>query len=81
LPRIDRRFTVLFSEEEILLLKKQAKIRGISSGELIRIAVQNEIYGKSFSDKLTALRKLYNLGKNSVDLLQSEEHPPTSKKS
>lgn len=61
MPKIDKRFTVLFSEEEILLLKEQASARGLSSGELVRIAVQNEITKKSSYDKINALRRIHNL--------------------
>jgi hypothetical protein len=66
LARIDKRFTVLFTEEELQLLKLQASRRGLSSGELVRIAVQNEITQKSNWDKIQALRRIYKLGKESI---------------
>lgn len=64
LAKIDKRFTVLFSEEEVMLLKDQARTRGMSSGELVRVAVQNELTSKSSYDKITALRRIYNIGYN-----------------
>lgn len=66
MARIDKRFTVLFTEEELQLLKLQASRRGLSSGELVRIAVQNEITQKSNWDKIQALRRIYKLGKESI---------------
>jgi hypothetical protein len=61
LAKIDKRFTILFSEEEILLLKEQARARGLSSGELVRKAVQNEITKKSSYDKINALHRIHQL--------------------
>lgn len=61
MAKVTNRFTVLFSDEELLLLKDQAQIRGLSAGELVRHAVQNEITGRSNYDKLNALRKIHSL--------------------
>ncbi|MCG6150124.1 CopG family transcriptional regulator [Leptospira levettii] len=47
MAKIDKRFQILLSEEEQILLKNEATRRGISQGELIRLALQNEIIQKS----------------------------------
>lgn len=69
--KVDKRFTVLFSQEEILLLKDQARVRGISAGELVRLAVQNEIYRKSSFDRILAIGNIAELGRKS---LLEQEH-------
>ncbi|MCG9876700.1 MAG: CopG family transcriptional regulator [Leptospiraceae bacterium] len=65
MSKVDKRFTILFSDEELMLLKANANLRGMSVGELVRVSVQNEITQKSVADKLRALHKIYNLGKQS----------------
>lgn len=65
MSKVDKRFTILFSDEELMLLKANANLRGMSVGELVRVSVQNEITQKSVADKLRALQKIYNLGKQS----------------
>lgn len=62
MSKIDKRFTILFSDEELMLLKHNANLRGMSVGELVRVSVQNEITHKSIADKLRALQKIYELG-------------------
>lgn len=47
MAKIDKRFQILLSEEEQILLKNEASRRGISGGELIRLALKNEIIQKS----------------------------------
>ncbi|PJZ84129.1 CopG family transcriptional regulator [Leptospira harrisiae] len=47
MAKIDKRFQILLSEEEQILLKNEASRRGISGGELIRMALKNEIIQKS----------------------------------
>ncbi|MCW7497794.1 CopG family transcriptional regulator [Leptospira levettii] len=47
MAKIDKRFQILLSEEEQILLKNEATRRGISQGELIRLALKNEIIQKS----------------------------------
>ncbi|MCC5814879.1 MAG: ribbon-helix-helix protein, CopG family [Leptospira sp.] len=66
MAKIDKRFTILFSEEEILLLKEQARARGLSSGELVRKAVQNEITKKSSYDKINALHRIHQIFANKI---------------
>ncbi|TGN17681.1 CopG family transcriptional regulator [Leptospira idonii] len=58
MPKIDKRFQILFSEEEILLLKNEADKRGISQGELLRLALRNEITQKSNFTRIRAIRNL-----------------------
>ncbi|MBM9545981.1 CopG family transcriptional regulator [Leptospira sp. 201903074] len=47
MAKIDKRFQILLSEEEQILLKNEASRRGVSQGELIRLALKNEIIQKS----------------------------------
>ncbi|GBF41646.1 hypothetical protein LPTSP2_09260 [Leptospira ellinghausenii] len=47
MAKIDKRFQILLSEEEQRLLKNEATRRAISQGELIRLALKNEIIQKS----------------------------------
>ncbi|EMY59987.1 CopG family transcriptional regulator [Leptospira terpstrae] len=47
MAKIDKRFQILLSEEEQILLKNEASRRGVSQGELIRMALKNEIIQKS----------------------------------
>lgn len=47
MAKIDKRFQILLSEEEQILLKNEATRRGVSQGELIRMALKNEIIQKS----------------------------------
>ncbi|BDA79505.1 hypothetical protein LPTSP3_g24350 [Leptospira kobayashii] len=61
MAKIDKRFQILFSEEEILLLKNEADKRGISQGELLRLALRNEITQKSDFTRIKALRTITEL--------------------
>jgi|JI8StandDraft_2_1071088.scaffolds.fasta_scaffold68078_2 hypothetical protein len=58
MAKIDKRFQILFSEEEILLLKNEAEKRGISQAELLRLALRNEITQKSDFTRIKAIRSL-----------------------
>ncbi len=58
MAKIDKRFQILFSDEEILLLKNEAERRGISQAELLRLALRNEITKKSDFTRIKALRSL-----------------------
>lgn len=63
MAKIDKRFQILLSEEEQILLKNEASRRGVSQGELIRMALKNEIIQKSELLKrqaLTALTELFD---------------------
>ncbi|MCB1157602.1 MAG: CopG family transcriptional regulator [Leptospiraceae bacterium] len=56
-----RRFQILFSELEFEVLRKEAEKRNISSAELIRYSLQNELQLHSSYDRLMALRGLFEL--------------------
>ncbi|GBF49768.1 ribbon-helix-helix protein, CopG family [Leptospira ryugenii] len=58
MAKIDKRFQILFSEEEIQLLKKESDRRGISQAELLRLALRNEVTKKSDLTKWKALKAL-----------------------
>lgn len=58
MAKIDKRFQILFSDEEILLLKNEAEKRGISQGELLRLALRNEVTHKSDFLRIKAIRIL-----------------------
>jgi len=58
MAKIDKRFQILFSEEEILLLKNESEKRGISQAELLRLALRNEITQKSDFIRIKAIRSL-----------------------
>ena len=59
--KIEKRFQLLLTDEELMLLKQEAENRGISSGELIRISLKHEISNKQVYDKLDALHILCSL--------------------
>ncbi|EKJ88017.1 CopG family transcriptional regulator [Leptospira meyeri] len=61
MAKIDKRFQILLSEEEQILLKNEASRRGISQGELIRMALKNEIIQKSELVRRKALISLTEL--------------------
>ncbi|MCW7468011.1 CopG family transcriptional regulator [Leptospira kanakyensis] len=58
MAKIDKRFQILLSEEEQILLKNEASRRGVSGGELIRMALKNEIIQKSELVRRNALVSL-----------------------
>ncbi len=62
MAKIDKRFTILFSDEELKLLKHNAQLRGMSAAELIRVSLQNEVTQKSSVDRINALKRIYRLG-------------------
>ncbi|PJZ45062.1 CopG family transcriptional regulator [Leptospira brenneri] len=61
MAKIDKRFQILLSEEEQVLLKNEASRRGISAAELIRMALKNEIIQKSELVRRKALLTLTEL--------------------
>ncbi|MCG6153245.1 CopG family transcriptional regulator [Leptospira bandrabouensis] len=61
MAKIDKRFQILLSEEEQILLKNEAKRRGVSQGELVRMALKNEIIQKSELLKRQAVVALMEL--------------------
>ena len=54
----NKRFHILFSEEEFLLVKKEAEKHNLSIGEFIRMSVHNEITSKTSYDKILAVKEL-----------------------
>ncbi|WCL48442.1 hypothetical protein O4O04_14170 [Leptospira sp. GIMC2001] len=52
-------------------MKHQADVRGLSSSELARVAIQNEITKKTNYDRITALRRIRSLASN-MDISESE---------
>lgn len=61
MAKIDKRFQILFPEEELLSLKIEAERRGVSQAELVRLALQKEITKKSDYTRITAIRNLAQL--------------------
>ncbi|MBK8394110.1 MAG: CopG family transcriptional regulator [Leptospiraceae bacterium] len=61
MKKIDKKFQMLFSEEELNTLKIEAAKRNISASEFIRICIKNELTEKSSYSKILALRNLTNL--------------------
>ena len=61
---IDKRFQILLTAEEMDLLKKEAKRRNVSSGELLRMSLRNEILKKSNQDRIAALDSLSRILEN-----------------
>ncbi len=58
MAKIDKRLQILLSEEEQILLKNEDARRGISQGELIRLALKNEIIQKSELLRRKAIQNL-----------------------
>lgn len=61
MAKINQRFQILFPEEEISLLKEEAKKRGVSQAELVRLALKNEIFQRSSLKRENAIRGLVSL--------------------
>ncbi|MCC6274850.1 MAG: CopG family transcriptional regulator [Leptospiraceae bacterium] len=64
MARIDKRFHLLLTDEELALLKAESEKRNISAGEMIRISLKNEITQKSSYMRMSALHTLVNLVKS-----------------
>ena len=64
MSRIEKRFQLLLTGEEIELLKKEAAARGISAGELLRMGFRNEIADRRVHDRIEALNTLVSLAGN-----------------
>ena len=47
MKKIDKKFQMLFSEEELVNLKLEAAKRNVSASEFIRICIKNELTEKS----------------------------------
>ncbi|MDF3822021.1 CopG family transcriptional regulator [Leptospira sp. 96542] len=61
MAKIDKRFQILLTEEEMMLLKSESSKRGVSQGELLRLALRNEIVQKSDLSKQRAIQNLMEL--------------------
>ncbi|MCE9499767.1 MAG: CopG family transcriptional regulator [Leptospira sp.] len=61
MANIEKRFQLLLTDEELSLLKKEAAMRQISAGELIRLSLRNEITHKSAIDRIQAIKTLFQL--------------------
>ena len=66
MSRIEKRFQLLLTEEEMDLLKAEATNRNISSGELLRLGLRNEIGDRKIQDKVSALDTLVALQDKNV---------------
>jgi len=64
MSRIEKRFQLLLTGEEMELLKKEAAVRGISAGELLRLGFRNEIGDRRVHDRIAALNTLASLAEN-----------------
>ncbi|MBE7412273.1 MAG: CopG family transcriptional regulator [Leptospiraceae bacterium] len=64
MAKINKRFHLLLTDEELLLLKNESEKRNISAGELIRISLKNEIIQKSSYMRISALQTILGLVKN-----------------
>ena len=54
------RMSILLTKEESQLLDKESKRRGISKGELLRMALRREIFGDRVDGQRKALHELAN---------------------
>jgi len=61
MPKKEKRFPILLTEEEQILLNKEANIRGISQAELLRLAFAKEIRADKEKEKIKALQQLIGL--------------------
>ncbi|EJO69768.1 MULTISPECIES: CopG family transcriptional regulator [Leptospira] len=61
MARVDKRFQLLMTEEELELLKKEAEKRNLSAGEMLRLSFRNEVYRSDSYERLEALKILSNL--------------------
>ncbi|WP_036096483.1 CopG family transcriptional regulator [Leptospira weilii] len=61
MARVDKRFQLLMTEEELELLKNEAEKRNLSAGEMLRLSFRNEVYRSDSYERLEALRILANL--------------------
>ncbi len=59
--KIDKKFQMLFTEEELRILKAEAAKRNISASEFIRICIKNDLTEKTAYSRIMALNTLANL--------------------
>lgn len=58
MAKIEKRFQLLLSEEEMQMLKSESEKRGISAGELLRMSLRNEITQIDVYERMSALKRL-----------------------
>lgn len=56
--KIEKRFQLLLSEEELEYLKTESEMRGISASEILRIGLRNEITHKTSLERIHAIEDL-----------------------
>ncbi|RHX81253.1 CopG family transcriptional regulator [Leptospira yasudae] len=61
MARVDKRFQLLMTEEELELLKNEAEKRNLSAGEMLRLSLRNEVYRSDSYERLEALNILSRL--------------------
>jgi hypothetical protein len=59
--KIEKRFQLLLSLEELNELKNESIKRNITASELLRIGLRNEISKRTSLERLNALKELCNL--------------------
>jgi hypothetical protein len=57
----DKKFQMLFNDDELITLKAEAAKRQISTSAFIRMCIKNELSEKSSYSRILALRNLANL--------------------
>ncbi|MBM9500819.1 CopG family transcriptional regulator [Leptospira sp. 201903071] len=61
MARVDKRFQLLMTEEELDLLKNEADKRNLSAGEMLRLSLRNEVYRSDSYERLEALNILASI--------------------
>ncbi|AOP35586.1 CopG family transcriptional regulator [Leptospira tipperaryensis] len=61
MARVDKRFQLLMTEEELELLKNEADKRSLSAGEMLRLSLRNEVYRSDSYERLEALNILASM--------------------
>lgn len=61
MARVDKRFQLLMTEEELELLKNEADKRNLSAGEMLRLSLRNEVYRSDSYERLEALNILASI--------------------
>ncbi|RHX92401.1 CopG family transcriptional regulator [Leptospira stimsonii] len=61
MARVDKRFQLLMTEEELELLKNEADKRNLSAGEMLRLSLRNEVYRSDSYERLEALKILASM--------------------
>lgn len=59
--KIDHRFQLLLTEEEMNLLKEESAKRKISASELIRKGIHSELSKKTSLDRIQAIRNFIKI--------------------